>query len=132
MSEIEPGVPATAESAPHAPYPGWDTDEQAAPRDEPQAVDEWGTTAREQQLGEPLAVRARREVPENDRELGDEGGRLYEPGTDDGLYDGEPDAIGDLDTETDDSLSAEEAAVRVVDGDPPGLTYDAPPGYLDE
>lgn len=132
MSEIEPGVPATTESPPHAPYPGWDTDEQAAPRDEPQAVDEWGTTPREEQLGEPLAVRARREVPENLPEASDDGIRLHEPGADDGLYDDEPNAIGDLDTETDDSLSAEEAAVRVVDGDPPGVTYDDSPGYLDE
>lgn len=128
--EIEPGVPATTETPVEAP-PGWDADEQVPPRDEPQAVDEWGTTAREELIGEPLAVRVRREEPDELREVADEGVRLYEPGAEDGLVDNEADTIGDVDASRDDTLTAEEAAMRIVD-DPPGVTYDESPGYLEE
>ncbi|MGH9280164.1 MAG: hypothetical protein ACRD12_18950 [Acidimicrobiales bacterium] len=83
---------------------GWDADEQMPLPDEPMAVDDWGTTEREELVGEPLAVRRQREVP---------------------------DAIGDLDPFVDDSMSAEEAAVR-IDEDPPGITGDDSPGYLEE
>lgn len=44
--------------------------------------------------------------------------------------DDEADAIGDVDPAPEDTLSAEEAAVRVVD-EPAGLNYDTDPGYVD-
>jgi len=50
------------------------------------------------------------------------------------LADGGPtDAIGDSDDETrpQDTISAEEAAVRVT-SDPPGMNDDPDPGYLDD
>ena len=130
--EIEPGIPATEEAPRNVP-PGWEAEEQAPPLDVPQGVEEWGTTPREELLGEPLEVRVRREQrkPSSRGEVAAEGLRLYEPGAEDGLDDDEPDAVGEVDTARDDTLSAEEAAMR-IDDDPPGLTDDPSPGYIHE
>lgn len=127
--EIEPGVPATSELPVDAP-PGWDGDDEMPPADEPQGVDDWGTTAREEQLGEPLAIRRQREVPDLGGRGDAEGVRLYEPGAERGLGDVEADAIGEIDADRDDTLSAEEDAVHCTD-EPDGLNYDPSPGYLD-
>lgn len=85
------------------------------PGDRPRGADEWGTTAREEQLDEPLADRVRREQP--DIETGDSDvalGRLVEP--DQGMVgvDDEEDALGFM-TGDDAGLSAEEAAMHETD-----------------
>jgi hypothetical protein len=131
--EIEPGIPATTDMP--RPIPAGDEDEeQPAPLDHPQGVETWGTTAREEELGEPLAVRVRREQPEDTRLRGPEGMSLYEPGADGGLFDAvaddEADAIGDVDEDREYTLPAEEAAIR-IEREPGGLTDDEGPGYLD-
>jgi hypothetical protein len=126
--EIEPGIPATTDMP--RPIPAGDEDEeQPAPLDHPQGVETWGTTAREEELGEPLEVRVRREQPEGRRARRPEGVSLFEPGADDGLVDDEADSIGDVDEDREYTLAAEEAAVRIVD-EPGGLTDDDDPGYL--
>lgn len=99
----EDGIPATSEIPEEVLLTGDPLEGELPPLDHPQAVTDWGTTAAEQ-LGEPLEVRLRREVP-----------------------DAAPD---DEDGGIEDSLSAEEAAMRVVE-DPSGLNYDPDPGYLD-
>lgn len=53
LEEQPPGI--DAETAEEGSFP---------PRDHPLAVDDWGTTAREEQLGESLAQRAAREEPD--------------------------------------------------------------------
>jgi hypothetical protein len=45
--------------------------------------------------------------------------------------DDEADAVGEIDAGFEDTLSAEEAAMRVVD-EPPGMNYDPDPGYVDD
>ena len=132
--EIEPGIPATSEQPRDVPQ-GWEAEEEPPPLDIPQGVEEWGTTSREEAIGESVAMRARREEPEVWERVFEEdtsgGVSVLEPGSDDGLTDTEPDAIGELDTDRQYSLPAEEAAMRVED-EPAGLTYDRGPGYLDD
>ncbi|HVL29037.1 MAG TPA: hypothetical protein VM390_12865 [Acidimicrobiales bacterium] len=132
--EIEPGIPATSEQ-PRAVPEGWEAEEEAPPLDVPQGVEEWGTTAREEAIGESVAMRSRREEPEvwerapaPDQEAGVS---VLEPGPDGGLTDTEPDAIGELEVDREYTVGAEEAAMRVEE-EPAGLTYDRGPGYLDD
>jgi hypothetical protein len=84
------------------------------PGDEPIGVEEWGTTAREEQADEPLAQRVLREEP--DYEPGDDGvvGRLVQP--DGGMvdFDREGTEIATM-TDDDGALSAEEAAMHITD-----------------
>ena len=54
-----------------------------------------------------------------------------EPGTEAGLAGDEAGVLGGVDPGTGDPLSAEEAAMRPVDG-PPGVNYDPGPGHLDD
>lgn len=126
---IEAGIPATEEMPPGVPA-GWEAEEEPPPLDFPQGAESWGTTAEEELVGEPLSLRVLREEPEVDPASAG-GVRVLEPGAEGGLMDDEPDAVGELDAERSDTLSAEEAAMRVED-EPAGLTYDASPGYLDE
>jgi hypothetical protein len=126
---IEDGIPATEEQPANTP-PGWEAEEEPAPLDFPQGVEDWGTTAREESLGESLEMRVMREEPEVEPEAAG-GVRLLEPGAEGGLMDDEPDAVGEVDTEGLDSLSSEEAAMRIED-EPEGLTYDRSPGYLQD
>ena len=92
------------------------------PRDFPQAVEEFGTTAAEERADEPLADRVLREEPDFD-EVGtaqeaDEaiGGRLIEPGSEDvDAIDDEKDAIATLATDEEGGLSAEESAMHITD-----------------
>jgi hypothetical protein len=88
------------------------------PPDRPTGVNQYGTTAAEERVDEPLDERRRRELPdvdETDVEVDTTiAGRLIAPGADDPvLADDEPEAIGSAAQEPD--LSAEEAAVHVVD-----------------
>jgi hypothetical protein len=127
--EIEPGIPATSEMPATVP-PGSEDEEEPPPRDYPQGVEEWGTTAREEALGESVALRAAREEPDfGERAAPAEGGiSVYEPGADSGIDD-EADAIGELDTAAVSDLAPEEMAMR-IDDEPAGLNYDPDPGYL--
>src|SRR2546421_7226694 len=58
---IEDGIPATEEVPEELLRTGEVSEGPVPPLDRPQAVDEWGVTPREQELGEPLDVRLRRE-----------------------------------------------------------------------
>ncbi|MDQ4096937.1 MAG: hypothetical protein M3144_03580 [Actinomycetota bacterium] len=132
--EVEPGVPATTEMPRHIP-PGSEDEEIPPPLEFPQGVEDWGTTAREELVGEPFELRVKREEPDRPRRDDAGGASLYEPGADDGVdqqegLDTEPDAVGELSADDDVTLSPEEAAVRIEE-EPGGLTYDATPGYLD-
>lgn len=132
--EVEPGIPATSEMPRNIP-PGSEDEEEPAPLDVPQGVEEWGTTPGEELVGEPFEMRVRREEPDQ-LAGGAEGLSLYEPGTDEAVDDGEgfdaePDAIGALNLESDVTLSPEEQAMR-IDDEPAGLNYDPTPGYIDE
>ena len=92
------------------------------PRDHPQAVDEFGTTAAEARADEALADRVLREEPDVDeRPIGasdDDAlhGRLIEPGSEDvdGI-DEEKDAVATAATDGEDGLSAEESAMHITD-----------------
>ena len=126
---IEAGIPATEEMPPGVPA-GWEAEEEPPPLDFPQGVESWGTTAEEELVGESLSLRVLREEP--DTEAPPDGGvRVLEPGAEGGLMDDEADSVGELDPERSDTLTAEEAAMRVEE-EPEGLTYDSGPGYLDE
>lgn len=132
----EDGVPATEEIPESVLRTGDPLDGDMPPLDRPQAVADWGTTAAEQLGTEPLEVRLAREEPDVepggddwlDRAPADR--QILEPGADGGLGDDEPDAIGETEAALEDSLSAEEAAMSVVD-EPAGLNYDPDPGYVD-
>jgi hypothetical protein len=92
------------------------------PRDYPQAVNEFGTTAAEESRGESLAQRVAREEPDFGEQgapsgdLDTETGRVVEPISEGGIDD-EAASIGDLVTDDASGLSAEEAAMHVVDED---------------
>jgi len=84
------------------------------PGDAPKGALDWGTTAREEQLDEPLRDRVRREQREGLRGPGQDVGRLVQP--DAGMVgaDTEPTEIA-METEDDDALAAEEAAMHIAD-----------------
>ncbi len=108
--EVEAGIP-TVEDLPEGQLRTGDPLEgEMPPLDDPQAVEDWGLTAAEQQGAEPLSLRVQREEPDVLEELSE----LDEPGT------------GPTGT-----LSPEEAAMRVEE-EPAGLNYDPDPGYLSE
>ena len=131
----EDGVPATEEIPEDVLLTGDPVEGDMPPLDHPQGVEDWGTTASEQLGSEPLDVRLAREEPDvglagagitatgSDRQF-------IEPGADAGLGDDEADAVGEVDVGLEDTLTAEESAMRVVEA-PPGLNYDPDPGYVD-
>jgi len=87
------------------------------PGDTPKGATQWGVTAREEVLGEPLVTRRGREVPDRMHDDLDDGrvhGRLVQP--DGGMVDvdDEPAEIADL-VDDDAGLSAEEAALHITD-----------------
>ena len=94
------------------------------PRDHPQAVEEFGTTAAEARADEQLADRVLREEPDFDEgpvgQAADDavGGQLTDAGSSDvsGLDD-EKDAVASVAGDPDDevALSAEEAAMHITD-----------------
>lgn len=92
------------------------------PRDHPQAVEEFGITAAEERMDEPIADRVLREEPDFDESTvgraADEaiGGRLIEPGSEDvDVLDEEKDSIAALVTDGEVGLTAEEAAMHITD-----------------
>jgi hypothetical protein len=126
----EDGIPSTSEIPEDVLLTGDPVEGDMPPLDRPQAVKDWGTTASEQLASEPMEVRLAREVP--DVEAGDAylDRQILEPGAAGGLGDDEPDSVGEIDMGLEDTLSAEEAAMQVVD-EPPGMNYDPDPGYVD-
>lgn len=126
----EDGVPAIEEIPDEVLLTGDPLEGELPPLDRPQAVKDWGTTASEQLAPEPLDVRVAREEP--DVGLADTHAhrQLLEPGAEAGLGDDEADVLGEAEAGLEDSLSGEEAAMRIVD-EPPGMNYDPDPGYVD-
>jgi hypothetical protein len=126
----EDGIPSIEEIPEEVLMTGDPLEGEMPPLDTPQAVEDWGTTASEELASEPLEVRLAREVP--DVEAGDAylDRQILEPGADGGLGDDEADALGEIDMGLEDTLSAEEAAMQIVD-EPPGMNYDPDPGYVD-
>ena len=101
------------------------------PPEQPLGVDEYGVTAAEELVDEPLEERVRREVPEQAR-ADDRGiGSIVEP-DEGGSPDDEPDAVAELAVEDFDSTledvaqervdapPAEEAAMHLTDPPPMG------------
>ena len=105
-------------------------DGELAPFDRPSVVTDWGTTVAEQLASEPLDIRIAREEPEYQSAEAYADRQFLEPGAILGLGDAEADMFGDSDGGFGDTLSAEEAAMRIVE-EPPGMNYDPDPGYLD-
>jgi hypothetical protein len=135
----EDGVPSVEEIPEEVLLTGDPLEGDMPPLDRPQAVKDWGTTASEQLGSEPLDVRVAREEPDVGTAEAYADRQFLEPGAEGGLADDEPDSVGEADsaglvgeadTGLEDTLSAEEAAMRVVD-EPPGLNYDPDPGYID-
>jgi hypothetical protein len=93
------------------------------------AADEWGTTQWEERKGEPLDRHLAREEADVPDTLDESVRQLYQPGAEFGS-DEEPAEVGDVDALWEDTLSAEEQAIHVVD-EPPGVTYDDSPDYLE-
>jgi hypothetical protein len=135
----EDGIPSIEEIPADVLLTGDPLEGELPPLDRPQAVKDWGVTAAEQLAPEPFDVRLAREEPDvlvadypmADDPMGDEYAdrQFLEPGADGGLGDDEADSVGEADAGFEDTLSAEEAAMRVVD-EPPGMNYDPDPGYV--
>lgn len=127
----EDGVPAVEEIPESVLRTGDPLEGEMPPLDRPQAVKDWGTTAAEQLGSEPLELRVAREVPESvtvdDHALDRQ---FLEPGAEGGLSDDEPASVGEADVRLEDTLTAEEAAMSIVE-EPAGLNDDPDPGYLD-
>ena len=126
----EDGIPSTSEIPEDVLLTGDPLEGDMPPLDRPQGVTTWGTTASEQMASEPMEVRLAREVPDVEAADAYLDRQILEPGADGGLGDEEPDALGEVDMGLEDTLSAEEAAMQVVD-EPPGMNYDPDPGYID-
>ena len=108
--EVEAGVP-TVEDIPEGQLRTGDQLEgEMPPLDDPQAVEDWGLTAAEQQGAEPLSLRVQREEPDVLEQLS---------------------ALDEADTGATGTLSPEEAALRIEE-EPAGMNYDPDPGYLSE
>ena len=84
------------------------------PGDAPKGAEEWGVTAHEERVDEPIAERVLREQPERVGSADMPVGRLVQP--DGGMIDldSEPTEIA-METEDDGALAAEEAAMHITD-----------------
>lgn len=112
---VEDGVPATEEVRDELLRTGDPAVGDMPMPDEPLAVDDWGTTEFEERSGESLGRRLARETPDHGRFDSDEGTRFSEPDADADYADLEADAVGDADISRYDTVSAEEAAMHIVD-----------------
>jgi hypothetical protein len=127
---VEEGIPATEEVPEELLRTGDVSLGPVPPDEEPQAVDEWGTTAEEERRGEPLDVRLTREYPDRPEVIDDPVRPVFQPGAE-YWVDEEPAEVGDLDDTWEDIPSPEELALR-IEPDPPGLAYDESPGYIED
>jgi hypothetical protein len=98
------------------------------PGDEPEAVEDPGTTAAEQREGVPLDERLDQESPAKEPGVRRRAGRLREEGW--GLTDQEKDEIADEASGDTDGASAEEAAMRIEED--PGGTTGGPDSYVED
>jgi hypothetical protein len=129
---LEDGIPATEEVLEEQLLTGDIEEGPIAPEDHPLALDEWGVVAVEERRGEPLDRRLAAEEPDIiRRDVSGPLPRLYQSGSDDASMDSEDQEVGDLDASREDTLSSEEAAIRIVDRPPPGMTFDEGPDYLE-
>lgn len=131
----EDGIPAVEEIPEDVLRTGDPVEGDMPPLDHPQGAEDWGTTASEQLGPEPLDVRLAREEPDVGVAGPGLGGsdtdhQFLEPGADAGLADDEADAVGEADVGLEDTLTAEESAMRVVE-EPAGMSYAPDPGYVD-
>ena len=127
---LEDGIPATDEVPEELLRTGEVSEGPIPPGDRPLVADDWGTTPWEEREGEPLDLRLAREEPDGPGLLDEPVPLLYQPGAE-YWEDEEPAEIGDVDARWEDTPSAEELAIHVVE-EPPGITYDDSPGYLEE
>jgi hypothetical protein len=99
------------------------------PRDRAAAAEDHGTTAEEQREGEPLEGRLAEEEPNRGSATHrEQAGRLAED--DPAGRDSEKDLVGDEAEDDTEGLTAEEAAVRVVDSAPGATNH--PDDYVAE
>ena len=115
---VEDGVPATEEVRDEVLRTGDAGVADMPMPDEPVGADEWGITHFEERTGEPLGLRLARETPEPGLSGDDPGPRFSEPGAED-YEDFEAASVAEGDVGRYDSLSAEEAAMHVVDEERP-------------
>lgn len=127
-SELEAeGIPDLEGSAPGMSIDD-ETEGMIPPRDHPQAVDEFGTTAAEERTNEPLSLRVLREEPDDlATALDDSVGRLVAPENEIDQIDTTAEEVA-FDSGDDAALSAEEAAMHITDAPPMGDGD----GYLEE
>jgi hypothetical protein len=112
---VEDGVPATEEVRDEILRTGDAGVADMPMPDQPLGADDWGITEFEERSGEPLDVRLARETPDTGRFDAGEGHRFSEPGVDTDYADLEAAAVGDSDIGRYDTVSAEEAAMHIVD-----------------
>ena len=125
----EDGIPSVEEIPEDVLLTGDPLEGELPPLDRPQGVTTWGTTASEQLASEPLDLRLAREEPDVEMAELYADRQFLEPGADGGLMDDEAELLREAGAGLEDTLSAEEAAMRVVD-EPPGMNYDPDPGYI--
>ncbi len=126
----EDGIPSIEEIPEEVLLTGDPLEGELPPLDHPQGVTSWGTTASEQLAPEPLEMRVAHEEPDRSTDDAYLDRQFLEPGAEGGLGDDEDTLVGEADGLFEGTLSAEEAAMRVVD-EPAGMNYDPGPGYLD-
>jgi hypothetical protein len=114
---VEDGVPATEEVRDELLQTGDPAVGDMPMPDEPIGAHEWGITEFEERSGEPLDRRLARETPDIGASTIDEGARFSEPGADADYDDLEAASVADPDISRYDTLSAEEAAMHIVDED---------------
>ena len=111
---VDDGVPATEEVRDEVLRTGDAGVADMPMPDEPMGVDEWGVTEFEERSGEPMSRRLARETADAGV-TGADGLRFSEPGAEVDFTDVEPASVADADFARYDTLSAEEAAMHVVD-----------------
>ena len=117
---VEDGVPATEEVRDEILRTG-DTGVADMPMpDRPLGADKWGITEMEERMGDSLDRRLAREQPDVPAGGDDDGaGRFSEPGADADYDDLEGASVADAEAGRYDSMSAEEAAMHIVDENRP-------------
>ncbi|MGH9154234.1 MAG: DUF5709 domain-containing protein [Acidimicrobiales bacterium] len=137
VSDLEKeGIPDLEGAYPGEAATGLSWDGVVAPGDAPRAAEDFGTTAAEERLDEPLSRRVGRETPDGagaGQSTVDDiaaARRLVE--TQQGPVDDEEgDLVGGMASYDPGALSAEEAAVHVVDeAEAGGVSWDQSPDYV--
>jgi hypothetical protein len=127
----EDGIPDLAGPLPEKAATGDPQEGVPPPSDRPVSFD-WGVTQAEDDFGEPVSVRVSRERPDigaGGELRADEDQIVLLDDADDGIEDREKDLVAGVSTD-EPSLSAEEAALHVVD-DAPGAVDRETDSYLD-